>query len=300
MTTNVEILAFLKSNQEALARERQEDKLLRVKERQEDMDHILSMIKKGVQNEVKQAVQAIEERLEIQERVNQDLCKKLQCAMTEIDNLRSSQVVQDLSRDKNISKEALEELNNTEEVLARPTQQEELCASARKVLGFSPIEPRMLDLQINSYGAKDIEEAKLMEVKNYLKCELKMKPSEIENLNFKRIFPPAKGEWKVLYVEFTSDTQVDKVISHTKNMDKQDHRVVRWYSWQMYDRFRAVESLAYDLRKVHNKKTRVKTGKDDLELFSKDSGSSVWKKHVLPENLPEFVLKSSQIVTEVC
>ena len=65
----------------------------------------------------------------------------------------------------------------------------------------------------------------------------------------------------------------------------------------MYDRFRAVESLAYDLRKVHNKKTRVKTGKDDLELFSKDSGSSVWKKQVLPENLPKFVLK---IVTEVC
>ena len=68
----------------------------------------------------------------------------------------------------------------------------------------------------------------------------------------------------------------------------------------MYDRFRAVESLAYDLRKVHNKRTRVKTGKDDIELFSKDSGSGVWKMHVLPENLPKFEMKPSKIVTEVC
>ena len=36
----------------------------------------------------------------------------------------------------------------------------DLCASARKIVGFSPIEPRMLDMQIKSYGARDIEEAK--------------------------------------------------------------------------------------------------------------------------------------------
>ena len=300
MTTISDILAFLKANQEDHARKREEDKAQRETERQEDMDHILSMIQKGVKNEVKQAVQAIEERLKIQEIVNQDLCKKLEIAMTEIANLRNSQVVNDFSSKESIRKEALEEFNSKEEVVASPSEQEELCASARKVLGFSPIEPRMLDLQIHSYGAKDIEEAKMMEVKNYLKCELKMRPSEIENLSFVRIFPPAKADWKVLYVEFASDTQVDKVISHTRNMDKQDHRVVRWYPWQMYNRFRAVESLAYDLRKVHHKKTRVKTGKDDIELFSKDSGSSVWKKHVLPENLPKFEIKSSEIVTELC
>ena len=299
MTTIVDILTFLKANKEAHAKEREEDRVLRVKERQEDMDHILSMIQKGVQKEVKQAVQAIEERLAIQEKVNKDLFKKLEDAMAEIDNLKGSQIVQDYNSKESVSSEALEELNSTKVVVTRATEHEELCASARKVLGFSPIEPRMIDLQLQSYGAKDIEEAKMMEVKNYLKCELRMRPSEIEKLNFVRIFPPAKADWKVLYVEFASDTQVDKVISHTRNMDKQDHKVVRWYPWQMYNRFRAVESLAYDLRKVHHKKTRVKTGKDDIELFSKDSGSSVWKKHILPENLPKFEMKSSTIVTEV-
>ena len=174
MTTIVDILTFLKANKEAHAKEREEDRVLRVKERQEDMDHILSMIQKGVQKEVKQAVQAIEERLAIQEKVNKDLFKKLEDVMAEIDNLKGSQIVQDYNSKESVSSEALEELNSTKVVVTRATEQEELCASARKVLGFSPIEPRMLDLQINSYGAKDIEEAKLMEVKNYLKCELKM------------------------------------------------------------------------------------------------------------------------------
>ena len=40
-----------------------------------------------------------------------------------------------------------------------------ICADARKVIGLTPIEPRMLELQIQSFGAKDKEEAMLMEVK---------------------------------------------------------------------------------------------------------------------------------------
>ena len=168
------------------------------------------------------------------------------------------------------------------------TRKQELCASARKVVGFSPIEPRMLDLQVQSYGAKDREEAMLMEIKSYLKCEMKMKPSEIEKLNIVRIFPPAKEDWRVLYVEFDSDFQVDMVISHTRNMVKQDHRVIRWYPKQMFDRYRAVESIAYDLRKRLDQKTRVKIGRDDIELYTKEPASSSWRRHSLPDSLPDF------------
>ena len=163
-----------------------------------------------------------------------------------------------------------------------------MCSSARRVVGFTPIEPRMLEMQMLSYGAKDMEEAKLMEIKSYLKCEMKMRSVDIEKLDFVKIFPPAKDNWSVLYVELGSDYQVDMVISHTRYMVKQDHRVVRWYPRQMYDRFRAVESIAYDFRRNQNHKTRVKVGRDDLELCTREPGSSIWKKQVLPENLPKF------------
>ena len=56
----------------------------------------------------------------------------------------------------------------------------------------------------------------------------------------------------------------------------------------MYNRYRAIESLAYDLRKRLSKMTRVKIGKGNIELFCKDAGSRFWNKHVLPEDLPNF------------
>ena len=169
---------------------------------------------------------------------------------------------------------------------------EELCASARRVIGFSPIESRMLDMQMVNYGAKDIEEAKLMEIKSYLKCELKLPPSEINKLNIKRIFPPAKQDWKVLYVEFSCSTEVDIILSHTKNMNKQDHRVTQWIPKQMYERFRGVESLAYNIRKEQGLKTRVRIGKSDFVLRTRSKNSQVWSTSQLPYTLPAIQTSS--------
>ena len=165
-------------------------------------------------------------------------------------------------------------------------RRQEMCAAARRVIGFTPIEPRMLELQIQSFGAKDLEEAKRMEIESYLKCEMKMKPSDIQKLDIVRIFSPAKEDWNVLYVEFGSDYQVDMVFSHTRNMAaKQDHRVVRWYPRQMYERYRAVEYIAYDLRRRLKLKTRVKIGRSDIELNTREAASTVWRRHVLPDSL---------------
>ena len=127
-----------------------------------------------------------------------------------------------------------------------------------------------------------------MEIKSYLKCEMKMKPSDIEKLDIVNIFPPAKENWNVLYVEFGCDFQVDMLFSHTRYMVKQDHRVVRWFPRQMYERYRAVESMAYDMRKILKQKTRVKIGRDDIELHTREASSSGWRKQVLPNNLPKF------------
>ena len=49
MTSNLDILSFLKADQDARANEKEEDKELRAKERQEDREHILAMIKTGVE-----------------------------------------------------------------------------------------------------------------------------------------------------------------------------------------------------------------------------------------------------------
>ena len=132
-----------------------------------------------------------------------------------------------------------------------------------------------------------------MEIKSYLKCEMKVKPSDIEKLDIVRIFPPAKENWNVLYVEFGNEYQVDKLFTYTRGMVKQDHRVVRWYPKQMYDRYRAVESVAYEIRKNLKHKTRVKIGRNDIEPSTRETGSTVWRRQALPDHLPKFDLDSS-------
>jgi hypothetical protein len=73
-------------------------------------------------------------------------------------------------------------------------------------------------------------------------------------------------------------------------MVKQDHRVVRWFPKQIYDRYRAVESVAYEIRRNLKYKTRVKLGRRDIELTTRETGSTVWRRQPLPDNLPKIDL----------
>ena len=312
MTSNKDILAFLQADQDAKAKEKEVDKEIRARERKEDMEHILSLIKIGVEKEVKAALQETEQRLGEQEKINQELANQLKSVVKDMEALRA--VVRDQqqafpalsvpegqgmhqsqdggmmlkSRDGGSSAWGIE--SRRQEADYDNRRVEEICAAGRRVIGFTPIEPRMLELQIKSFGARNQEEAMLMEIKSYLKCEMKVRPSDIDKLDIVRIFHPAKENWNVLYVEFGNEYQVDKLFSYTRGMVKQDHRLVRWFPKQMYERYRAVESVAYEIRKSSQHKTRVKIGRNDIELSIRESGSTAWRRHSLPDNLPKIDL----------
>ena len=293
MTTTSDILAFLKADKEARAKEREEEKELRVKERKEDMQEILRHLQTSILQEVRKQVEPVEARLELQEKVNKDLYEQLSLAKKDIELLRQS--FKDPQGQESTSLPEAHtprgQQGNVDETECGISV-EKLCSSAKRVIGFSPIEARMLDMQMMNYGAKDMEEAKLMEIKSYLKCELKLPPSEINKLNIKRIFPPAKQDWKVLYVEFSCSSEVDIIFNHTKNMNKQDHRVTQWIPKQMYERFRGVESLAYNIRKEQGLKTRVRIGKSDFVLKTRSKNSQVWSTNQLPCTLPAIETSS--------
>ena len=133
----------------------------------------------------------------------------------------------------------------------------------------------------------------VMEVRSYLKCEMKILPSVIEELDIVRVFAPAKENWNVLYVELGSEFQADSIFSYTKVM-KGDNRVVRWFPKEMFARYNALEKVAFNIRdrREENKiKTKVKIGQCDLELFTRDpleTNSQTWKRHPLPKDLPKI------------
>ena len=294
MTTNQDIMAFLKKAEEAREKEKEEDLIARAQERKEDMQKIADMITTGVKNEVNRVLKPLEERLAEQEAINTDMGRQLNKVMGELEALRRGASVygQDFPLLSYHSEHEIVSRGSTSRHEGGFCKEEEevkvMCADARKVIGLTPIEPRMLELQMQSFGAKDKEEAMLMEVKSYLKCEMKMRPSEIEKLDIVRVFHPAKENWNVLYIELGSESQVDQVFSYTRVMEKKDHRVTRWIPRRMYERFSALQNVAYHMRKNDNVKTRVKIGQSDLELSIREQGSSFWRKCQLPENLPKI------------
>ena len=73
MTTNNDILLFLKTDMDKRAKEKEEEKVLRATERKEDMEQIVTLMQKSIQREVDAAIKPLEERLELQENVNKEL-----------------------------------------------------------------------------------------------------------------------------------------------------------------------------------------------------------------------------------
>ena len=95
MTTNSDILSFLKATQEDHAKEKEEAKMVRAKERKEDMDYMISMIQKSIQEKVSAAIKPLEERLEIQEKVNQELSTQFNSLLNEMEALKKIVKLQD-------------------------------------------------------------------------------------------------------------------------------------------------------------------------------------------------------------
>ena len=299
MTTNQDILSFLRVDKESREKEKEQEKLSRAKERDEDMAKIADMIRSGVREEVDSAIQPVTDRLIVQEKVTEGLGNQITTLMREMETLKKHQdsSIKSQSEPTGVSSAAadceLVVVNSSDRDGDHNRRVLDICEKARRIIGFTPIEPRMLEIQIESYGAKNMEEAMLMEVKSYWKCEMKVKPTEIEKIQIVRIFPPAKENWNTLYVEFGSEYDVDKMFGFTKVMTK-EHRVVRWYPKEMYDRFEALDKITYNMRedmkaKGVKLKTRVRVIRNDLELSTKMPDSN-WRVQPLPNGLPRIDL----------
>ena len=113
---------------------------------------------------------------------------------------------------------------------------------------------------------------------------MKIKDDVFKKMKVENIFPPAKDSWDKLYVQFSSQTSVNIIYSPAKYLRK-DQRLVPYIPLQFYERYRAMEGLAYELRHSETKyKTRVKTGASDLILYKKKLGESTWIAGLPPFN----------------
>ena len=140
-------------------------------------------------------------------------------------------------------------------------------------------------------------------VKSFLKYEIKRKKEDIEELKIVKIFPPAKPEWKLLYVELESKEMVNFLMGFTQYMrrDVKEDRpsIEKYIPKELFARYSAVEKEEFEIRKQSNFKsaTNVSFGDTDfiLKTRSKDiqPGGTRTPWHqldpvILPKHLPEF------------
>ena len=225
-TSIQDILSFLKTDKDDRAREKEEDKIEMANVRAEDMRKIEEMITTGVKEEVSTVLKPLQDRIDKQERVVGELTRQLTSVMKEMETLKQASVSSSCdfpilpqptssqpsqpSQQHPVQGGAQQAVQVDgpvrgvlEESGAGRDRVKQIYSDARRVIGLTPIEPRMLEIQMQSYGAKDIQEAMHMEVKNYLKCVMKVKPSVIEQLDIVMVFHPAKDDWNTLYLEQT-------------------------------------------------------------------------------------------------
>ena len=143
-----------------------------MKERTEDMEQIKDLIKSGVKEEVNAAIEPIKKELKMQVMETNELRQETIELKTKFEEvLKEVEVLKESSKCEQFPKlPAAGNLSNLFRARTNPKTNlisggvtdpdhikkvHELCAGARKVVGFTPIEPRMLSIQMESYGAKD-------------------------------------------------------------------------------------------------------------------------------------------------
>lgn len=182
----------------------------------------------------------------------------------------------------------------------------ELRWKAAKIVGLKPIDKLHVQHIMrrqkdeNKEEIEDVRWKGAMEtaVKMFLNNEMRIKGEDYEKLNNVRIFPPAKEDWNVLYVELENQEQAQYLYTFTQNMRKNvkddgKPEVQFYVPKQLYSRFRAINHMAFKIREASSMtiSTRVTLGKEDFILqkrYKNDSAKSWGEPIPLPEDIPDI------------
>ena len=143
------------------------------------------------------------------------------------------------------------------------------------------------------------QEAMHTAAKMFLEKEMRIGREEFNSLEIVKIFPPAKDDWNVLYVEFKTRKQASLVYTYTqymrRNVQGEGKPEVQLYvPKELYSRFRALNLAAFKIRESSMKtiSTRVTLGESDfiLQQRNKTDKSKGWGE-------PPLCLKTFQTST---
>ena len=271
----------------------------RAKEREADKEEIRNMIIKGVREEVQSNIKSFQDKQEVLEFNQADMKEKFDELVEVVKNLQSKVETPQTNTGAEVPGPHSEPsltvhrpsyLN--EQVLQGGGQDpkvKEIIDFARRTVGLCSIDSEDLArMRQDQYGgATTEEEEKLLAVKEYLRCELKISNKDIEEMEIENIFVPAseKHDPRSLNVTFRNYSSVIRIYEKTRIMRK-GSRINNYIPRQFHDTLRAISAIDYQLREDGRYQTRIKMGLEGLELHKELRGSRKWERVSLPDNLP--------------
>ena len=201
--------------------------------------------------------------------------------------------------------------NRLNPVAAKQARIEAIVAKGNRTVGFKPISRRRIQQfiahpEIQALPEKEREEAaKKMAVHDFLREEMLFDQDTIDNLQIEKIFSPRYGDSKVLYCQFSSPQARATITNKANILQPNDEspqltpQIVKYIPTEMYNRYKALSSYAYQLRNNMNNPmaTNIRFSHDDFELrirpskdnpkYDPDFRPDPWQ-YIAPSPLPDL------------
>ena len=175
---------------------------------------------------------------------------------------------------------------NTSDTIGTNSAITELIAEARTVIGIGPIDKSDIDY----FGQGDSEKGIRLAAIEALREELNIKEYEIADPDIASTFLP-KGAPRIprVYIKFHKLEHANLCLKLAKTLQNPDIKVFRYFPRQFQDRVRALEDVAYPLRKTSNPpyKTEVVYTDSDVQLLVCPKGQARYYPYYVSD-LPPF------------
>ena len=172
-----------------------------------------------------------------------------------------------------------------------------LISHAKKVIGLSPVDQEWIDLE-KEKGIENDDEAQIAAARYYLTGEMNIPETTVEKMKIVKAFKPSTAEdTDRLYVEFEDESSV-KILNRYKRNLSPGQRVFPWIPHSLYLRFKAIDDIAYQIRKVHQPfhQTDIRYEATDIAPYKRLNKSRRWEKVEL-HDLPDVCLDPTLLVT---
>ena len=172
-----------------------------------------------------------------------------------------------------------------------------IISDGKRVIGISPVDQNDIDIA-KEKGIEGDKEATEAAAKYFFAGEMNVPESTLERMKIVRVFRPFNNENNnKLYVEFETENSVSILNRYKRNLPV-DCKVSLWFPPAIYPRYKALDDMSYQLRKVilPYHQTDIRYEANDIVLYKRLNKFKRWEK-VIVDNLPEVILQVTPSLT---